>query len=238
MSVLPYPDRRRPARRQLDRPRVVAAALRLLDQVGLDALTMRRLADELGVTAASLYRHVRDKDELLVLLADQISSQVPTMAEDVPWQDAFVQAAVAVRRMLLSHRDAARLLASVRPAGVHRLRHIEVVLRRLTQAGFGDREAAWAAYTFNNFVTEFVADEVRVAGEAAAAGCSPRELLAQARAQLRALPAAEFPTLTRLADYVASDDAEAQFAFGLQLWLRGLESLQPARRYFRHQQPS
>jgi Tetracyclin repressor-like, C-terminal domain len=74
-------------------------------------------------------------------------------------------------------------------------------------------------------VTESVADEVRVTAAADAAGTDRGELLARARAELRGLPADQFPTLTRLADDVASDDAEALFAFGLRLLTRGLESV-------------
>jgi AcrR family transcriptional regulator len=229
VTIVPYQDTRRRPRRQLDRPRVVAAAVRLMDEVGLDGLTMRRLAGELGVTAASLYRHVRDKDELLVLLADEISGQVPMLAAGVPWRQALTDMAFAVRRMLLGHRDAARLLASTPPAGLQRLRHIEAALHLLLDAGFSGRDATWAAYIFNNFVTEFVADEVRLATAAAAAGRTTSELLAEARAQLRALPAEEFPSIVQVADYMASDDPDALFEFGLRLWLRGLESFVPAK---------
>jgi AcrR family transcriptional regulator len=225
VTIVPYRDARRPARQPLDRPRVVASALALMDQVGLDGLTMRRLADELGVTAGSLYRHVHDKDELLVLLADAISGQVPLMREDVPWQQALRDHASAYRRLLLAHRDAARLLASTPPAGPQRLRRIEVFLRVLRTAGFGDRDVAWSAYHFNNLVTEFVADEVRLATVAEAAGSTRDRLLEQARAQLRALPQDEFPILTELADDVASSEADATFEFGVSLILRGMQGL-------------
>jgi len=200
-----------------------------MDEVGVDGLTMRRLADRLGVTAASLYRHVRDKNELLVLLADEISGQVPMVAEGVPWQQALTDMAFSYRRVLLARRDAARLLASTPPAGPQRLRRIEAILRTLLAAGFSGRDAAWAGYHLNNLVTGFVADEVRLATAAEAAGTSRSELMAQARAQLRALPAEEFPSLIHVADHVATDDAEALFEFGLRLWLRGLEPLSANR---------
>jgi AcrR family transcriptional regulator len=196
-----------------------------MDVVGLDGLTMRRLAEELGVTAASLYRHVRDKDELLVLLADEISGQVPLVDESLPWHQMLTQAAHGYRRVLLAHRDAARLLASTPPAGPQRLVRIEAILQVLLAAGFDGRDAAWGAYHFNNLVTEAVADEVRMAITAAAQGNSRSELLAEARAQFHALPADQFPALTRLADDVATDDAEAVFEFGVRLCLRAMESL-------------
>src|SRR5215813_8767886 len=112
MRIIPYrkdaPDRKR---RTLDQAQVVLAALVLLDEVGLDELTMRRLADRLGVKAASLYRHVRNKDELLVLLGDEISGEIPLVPQAGSWQEQLRTMARNVRRGLLAHRDAARLLA-------------------------------------------------------------------------------------------------------------------------------
>jgi len=72
---------------------VVLAALGLLDDAGLDERTMRRLAQRLGVKAASLYRHVRDKDELLVLLADEICAEIPTDIPAGAWQTQLAEIA-------------------------------------------------------------------------------------------------------------------------------------------------
>ena len=204
---------------------MVAEALDLMDEVGLDGLTMRRLAERLGVTAASLYRHVRDRDDLVALLADEVSGLVPMVASDAPWRQALRDMARGYRAVLLAHRDAARLLAGTPPAGPQRLRHIEALLQVLVAAGFADRDAAWAAYHFNNFVTESVADEVRIASTARIEGMTSADLNRRARDALRALPAERFPCLTRMADSIASDDPAALFEFGLELWLRALDSL-------------
>jgi TetR/AcrR family transcriptional regulator, tetracycline repressor protein len=224
VTFQPFPSAP-PRTHRLNQPTIVTAALELLDQLGVDALTMRRLAQELGVTQGALYRYVRDKDELMVLLADEISGQVPTIPHNVPWQHALQEMATAHRHVLLVHRDAARLLASIPPAGPRRLRHIELILQALVEAGFSDRDAAWAAYHFNNLVTEFVADEVRLAEAATTAGRGRAELLAEGRAQLHALPAEHFPILRRLAAEMATEDADAQFEFGVRVWLRGMETL-------------
>ena len=206
------------------------AALDLLDQVGLDGLTMRQLADHLGVRAASLYRHVRDKQELLVLLADAVSGEIPLARAEPPWQQRLVEAGRAYRRGLLVRRDAARLLATTAPVGPLRLRHIEALLGVLLSAGLGDQDAARAAYHFNNFVTEFAADEARFATAAQAQGVSRARLFEEARRRFRSLPMAEFPNLARLADHLAEDDPDGLFDFGLELWLRGLEGRVPSGR--------
>jgi TetR/AcrR family tetracycline transcriptional repressor len=226
MSIVPYREtRRRPKRRQLDQAQVVRAALALLDDVGLDELTMRRLAERLGVKAASLYRHVRDKDELLVLLADEICGEISIARSTGTWQVQLVEMARRVRRGLLAHRDAARLLAVTGPSGPQRLRLIESLLRILRSAGLSARDAARAGHILNNFMTEFVADEGRFAAFAAAPGSSRRKIFAQVRKQFKSLPRAEYPVIVELADHLAEDDPDGLFEFGLEFWLRGLRSL-------------
>ena len=141
------------------------------------------------------------------------------------WQGLLVDLAWRYRQVLLAHRDAAQLFANTRPAGPKRLRHIEGVFGILLSAGFPPRDAMRAGYHFNNLVTEFVADEVRISTAAEAMGTSPSRFIAEAREQLRALPADEYPNLKRFADYVVDDDSEGLFQFGLELWISGLEQL-------------
>jgi TetR/AcrR family tetracycline transcriptional repressor len=225
MSVVPYTGVRSQRRRTLDRAQVVEAALALLDEAGLDGLTMRSLAERLGVRATALYRHVRDKDELLVLLGDALAGAIEPVGLDPPWQARLRELAWRVRRGLLAHRDAARLLAATMPSGPRRLAHVEALLALLTAAGFTPEEAARAAYHFNNLVTEFVADEVRLRLAAEAAGVSPEALLAEARRGLAALPADQFPHLTRHAAGGADADRDASFRFGVDVWIKGMERI-------------
>lgn len=229
MSIVPYRHHERRKRRSLDQAQIVRAALELLDEVGLEDLTMRRVAERLGVKAASLYRHVRNKDELLVLLGDQISGEIPLVPRSGSWQEQLRAMARNVRRGLLAHRDAATLLAITPPFGPRRLRHIESVLRTLREAGLTAADAASAAYHCNNFVTEFAADEARFESFAAATGSSRRKMFEQARRHFKSLPAGEYPTLVALADHLAKDDADALFEFGLDVWMRGLEALAKRR---------
>jgi len=230
MSIVPYrKPESRPKRRPLDQRQVVRAALALLDEVGLDELTMRRLAERLGVKAASLYRHVRNKNELLVLLGDEISGDIPLVRPSGPWRDQLMEMARNVRSGLLAHRDAARLLAVTPPMRPRRLRHIESLLRILRSAGLGGRDAVRAAYHCNNFVTEFVVDEARFAAFAAAPGSNRRKVFAQARSHFKLLPRDEYPTVVELADDLTEDDADGLFQFGLELLFRGLKGLSNRR---------
>jgi AcrR family transcriptional regulator len=226
MSIVPYrPIKRRPKRRPLDQTQVVRAALALLDDVGLDALTMRRLSGRLGIKAASLYRHVRNKDELLQLLADEINGEIPVVRSSGRWQAQVREMARRVRKGLLAHRDAAQLLAVTMPFGPRRLRHIESLLRILRSAGLSGPDATRAAYHFNNLVTEFVADESRFASMAGPAASGRRKMYAQVRKVFKSLPPDEYPVIVELADDLSSDDADGLFEFGVDVWLRGLANL-------------
>jgi AcrR family transcriptional regulator len=226
MSIVPLrASSRRPRRPALDREQVVRAALALLDEVGLDQLTMRSLAARLNVKAASLYKHVRNKDELLALLGDEISGEIPLPRESGSWRSQLIEAARNVRRGLLAHRDAARVLASSPPVGPRRLRHIEAILRILRSSGMRKRDAARAAYHLNNFITEFAADEARFAAFATQPGVSRRKILGEARRQFKSLSADEYPTIVELADHLTEDDQEGLFQFGIDMCLRGIEPL-------------
>jgi TetR/AcrR family tetracycline transcriptional repressor len=226
MSIVPFrKTERRKKRRPLDQAQVVRAAMALLDEAGLDELTMRRLADRLGVKAAALYRHVRNKDELLALLGDEISGEIPLPTSTGSWQDRLTEMAWNARRGLLAHRDAARVLAATPPAGTQRLRHIEAVLRILRESGLDDRDAARAGYHLNNFITEFAADEARFAAFANQPGSSRRKILAEARRQFKSLPEREYPTIVALADHLTEDAQDELFQFGIDMCLRGIRGL-------------
>ena len=210
---------------------MVSAALALLDEVGMDELTMRRLAEKLGVKAASLYRHVRSKGELLVLLGDEISGQIPFVQASGTWRHQLEEMAWNVRRGLLAHRDAARVLAATPPFGPRRLRHIEALLRTLRASGMSSPNAVRAAYHCNNFVTEFVADEIRITAMVAEPRGKRRAAFDEVRKHFKALPRDEYPTLVELADELSEDDPDGLFQFGLEIWLRGLETLTKRQSY-------
>jgi TetR/AcrR family transcriptional regulator, tetracycline repressor protein len=138
------------------REQVVQTAIRLLDEVGLDGLTVRRLAAELGVQAPALYWHVRNKRELLDLMAEQIAAAaVPAWLQEPapgqPWWDWLAERSRAMRGALLLHRDGARVVAGNRPTP-DALPHIERLLGVLHQAGFPSYEALQAVLALGAYV--------------------------------------------------------------------------------------
>jgi TetR/AcrR family tetracycline transcriptional repressor len=168
---------------------------------------------------------VRNKTELLALLGDAISSEIPLTPAAGTWEEQLTRIAWNVRRGLLAHRDAARVLAATPPVGPRRLLHVEAVLRALRQSGLNDRQVARAAYHLNNFVTEFAADEARFAAFATAPGSSRRTILEEARRQFKTLDRNNYPTIVALAAHLTEDDQDALFQFGIDMCLAGVKAL-------------
>jgi AcrR family transcriptional regulator len=101
-----------PRREPLSRQRVLETAVALADDAGLDAVSMRRLAQELGVVPMALYKHVASKDELLDGMVDVIVGEIDSPQEGTDWKDAIRQRVLSARRSLLRHRWASRLIES------------------------------------------------------------------------------------------------------------------------------
>jgi len=130
--------------RGLTRERLVAAALALIDEEGLDGLSMRALADRLQVKAASLYWHVRDRRELLELLAEAILESASRPRRRATWRETVEANAEAVRRSVAAHKDANRVLLEV-PAALGRSDSARDIEAALTAAGLTAAEAAEVA---------------------------------------------------------------------------------------------
>src|SRR6476660_2008300 len=131
------PGRRR--REPISREAIVTAAIRLLDRDGLDALSMRRLAEELGTGAASLYWHVGSKDGLLDLMFDEmIGEQHIPDPEPERWAEQLKEVAHTMRATILRHRDVLRISIGRIPMGPNALRYSERVLAILRAGGVPD----------------------------------------------------------------------------------------------------
>ena len=219
-----------PARPFINRDQIVRQALALLDDVGFDGLTMRRLAERLGVQAASLYNHVRDKNELLALVADAICGEVPDLDPRRSWREQLETMAWDYRRVLMAHRDAARVLAATPPVGPSRLWIIEQVLAALRGAGFSDDEMVDAAWVGNTYVVGCVLDETLGVPVAEGAEAAADEVRAQLKQWFKALPPERYATLIALADHLVDASSERRFGFGLTALLDGLEHRLASRR--------
>jgi len=158
-------DFRKPEPVPLTREGIIDAALSLLNQSGLNRLSMRRLADSLGVQAASLYWHIKNKSELLQLMADKICEEMNWPDEaGMSWREKVRRGMVSYREALLQYRDSAEIFADTPPLTPNRLRMIESLYKTLGQAGLSQEEVVLTADLLNNYVIGFVMEEVRFAG--------------------------------------------------------------------------
>jgi AcrR family transcriptional regulator len=220
------PTRRR--REPISRDAIVAAAIRLLDREGLAALSMRRLADELGAGAASLYWHVGSKDGLLDLVLDEIigEGQVPD-PDPARWQEQLKDVARAQRRASLRHPYLVRISIGRIPMGPNALRYSERVLAILRAGGLSPRLAVQGYLLLIATVNGFTVDETGVEDgtDASAPRTDPashQEAANMARDYIASLPADVFPQMTSLADEFAFSDADERFELLIDIFVDGV----------------
>lgn len=203
----------------LTREKVTREAIEILDSQGVGGLTMRDLALRLRVKAASLYNHVHDKQDLLTLVADSICANLHiNMA--CGWREFLEETAIQFRRVLLSHRDAAQILAATAPVGPNRLRLIESILCSLIRAGFSPLDAIDAASVHNSFVVGFVLDETL--GRLDVPEGAGRSIKQEPN-WLKSLPPDRFPTIVALAHELVDTRPDRRFAFGIHALLDGFD---------------
>ncbi|MCP2325324.1 AcrR family transcriptional regulator [Hamadaea flava] len=212
----------KPVRRQLSRDAIVDAALRVLDKEGLDAVTMRRVGQELHTGAASLYVHVENKEELHHLLLDRVIADIP-LAEPDPTRPLeqvkeFVRNSV---RVMAAHPGVAQIAMSGLPSGANALRMMEYLLTLLRLAGLPDQVVAWAGDLLGDFIPA-IALEQSFFRQAGITEQSMAERVGQYRDYLLSLPADRFPTLRSLAANMVTGSGNERFEFKLDVMLSGL----------------
>lgn len=204
-------------RTPLTRERIYAAALRMVDARGLQMLSMRTLAAELGVTAMALYRHAPSKAALLDGLLDLVVQEMETSLQAAgEWEEQVLAMARAFRRTMLAHPGVLPLFSTRPAASMQSLRTFERLLAVLRQAEFDDRTLVHAYYTLFTYAMGFVMAEVVRAQNGhggTEAGCDPYETL----------PGDEFPLVLGLTPHVEMF-GEEQYEFGLRVILDGLRA--------------
>lgn len=225
-------DRRRAAGRPTARAAlttndVARAALATVERDGLEGLSMRRLADELGVQAASLYWHVHSKDHLLDLVAEELFTELelPDLPADTDWRTGLRAVSTAYYQFLLDHRDAARIVAGRFALGTNFFGHLETFAGLLRRGEFSDNDTAYALYSIIVYIQGFVLHQRAPLTGESVVGVPDADVLAQIRNRLTELPADRFPTTTALAESLTRPDIERRFSFGLDLLIDGLIAL-------------
>jgi len=200
----------------LTREAIVAAAVERLDADGLAALSMRKVADELGTGAMSLYNHVEDKDDLLVACLEVVLADVPRVEPSGDWRGSLRLVASWLRARLLAHPWACDLFTTSWP-GPNRTDLMEAVLSSLRQGGFDRRMAHHGFHALDLFVVGHVRQETTFAIGIVDPAATVARFLAQT-------PVETYPYVNEHVEHHAVEDVdEDDFAFLLELLLDGLE---------------
>ena len=194
--------------------------MRVMDEEGLESVSMRRVAREVGVEAMSLYHHVEDKEDLLDGICELVMAEFdfPDRVDD--WAENCRRGARAWRRLLQAHPAVMRLFAEQRGPvrSIDSMRPMEFALEILRGAGLSDRDTAQAFHAFGGYIQGFVMMEL-----GSIAGGSDEEHM-KMHAELAAAMPGEFPALQAVSKYFAECEPDEQFEFGLELLIRGLEA--------------
>lgn len=206
------------AREPLTRERVLRAAVSLADEGGIEALSMRKLGQELGVEAMSLYNHVANKDDVLSGIVETIAAEVEIAREGLHWRDAIRRSAVSAHETLVEHPWAPALWMRRGGTGTARLRFADRLLGALREGGFSADLTYRAFHTLQSYILGYTLQELNF-------DFDTEQLEAMAETFLRQFPADEYP---HLAEHVRQHlepgaDEGGGFAFGLDLILEGLE---------------
>jgi AcrR family transcriptional regulator len=219
--------RRAPRERALSREAIAGAALEIVDRDGLDALTMRSVAQALGTGAASLYAHVASKEELLELVIERVIGEVPIPEEPDPdrWQEQLKGLARSIRAVFSRHQDLARASFARIPLGENALRGSEQMIAIMRAGGLPDQVIAYACDLLALYVMAVCYEESVYSSEAT----SPEDVANFARelkGYFASLPPDRFPHVVSLAGpLTAGAEGDERFEFGLDVLLRGLAAM-------------
>jgi AcrR family transcriptional regulator len=211
--------------RTLSRESIVDAALGILDAEGLDAVTMRRVAQALGTGPASLYAHVADKDEMVAVLLDRIFAEIelPNSTDPDNWQEQLKDICRSGRAVFARHRDVARASLGNVPTGENALPVMEAFVATLLAGGVSPSVAGIAVDILALYITATAYEESLESSHIVAAKDEENFHLGL-RGFMQSLPAARFPTLVAMAEPLTAGDHQERFEFGLDLLVRGIAS--------------
>lgn len=213
------------ARAPLTRESIIEAGLKVLDREGMDGLSMRRVGQELGTGAASLYWHVRNKEELLQLLFERISRETILPEPDPSrWQEQAKEVAREARRVLTSHRDAARISLGRIPSGPTLAQFSEWLFRLLRPVGIPDQVIAYVGDMVALYAGAFAFEESIGLASPTGEDLPPEQIIEMFRGYILSLPEDRFPNTRSAVDVLMNSDMEGRFEFGIDLIVRGLES--------------
>jgi AcrR family transcriptional regulator len=222
-AASPRSRRDRPAKAALSREAIVETALAIVGEEGLDALSMRRLAQALDTGPASLYVYVANRDELWELLFDAGLATVKTEPTDpARWREQLHElASRIVQMMAVDYPGMARLAMAHIPVGDNSLRVVESMLSLLKAGGVSDQAAAYAADLIGSYTTAIAYEQSLYA----ALYNDPEHVeheIGRITERFAGLSPERYPTMAALADKMTMGDGEERFFLGLDVIINGL----------------
>ena len=202
------------------RDRALQVAVKLSDQGGVESLSMRKLAQELGVEAMSLYHHVKNKEDILDGMVDLVSSEIELPAYNTDWKEAIRHWANSLRTVLTRHPWAIGLMYSRATPSLTNMQNLNTVIGCLRQVGFSVQMAANAISLLDSYIYGFVLQEVNLPFGDATEFAEGVEGVAQQ------LSPNEFPYLLELSSELVLQPGYSygnQFYFGFDLILESLD---------------
>ena len=211
-------------RARLSKRTVIDQALKLADADGLDTLTIRKLAQDLGVTPMALYWHFRSKDDLLEGMAEQVWGEIEVNVDpSVPWWAQLQGGLESLLRVLRAHPSAPQLLLEHEKRNEAALRATEAALAILRGAGFDSRYAAEIArstlWTGITLVMSEAGYRPELSDEERA------EWNRRSEVELAMLPAARYPNLVQCAAPMANCDPEFHYRLGVEMFIAGVRAM-------------
>jgi AcrR family transcriptional regulator len=212
----------------LDQSKIVEVALSVVDQHGLEGLTMRTLARELEVTAGALYLHLGSKEHLHQLLVDRVIGEIDLkVLRGERWQEIVVATALEMRRVLSQHRDLVQLIFGRIPVGENFANLLEELLSRLLETGLSPYFALYVGDLLAQYVGVNVYEEQLKSH-------SSDPSLADGGVEvffsfLQQLDVRHYPTVRRVVDDLPRTDDTDRFALGLEIIIRGIEQVEDRR---------
>lgn len=202
----------------LSRERILQAAMRLADEGGIESVSMRKLAEKLGVKAMSLYNHVANKDATIDGIVDIVVSEIEIPGTGIDWKTAMRRRANSAHEVLLRHPWAIMALVSRVNVGSAMLHYVDATLGCLYEAGFSLEMADRAWNAIDSHIYGFTLQELNFPLETA-------EYSEAAKNNISLIPDRNYPYLNKLAYLVIdrSYDGIHDFEFGLELILNGLD---------------
>lgn len=212
---------KRSPRVPLSRERALSAAVALADAEGIGSLSMRKLAQELGVEAMSLYHHVDNKDDILDGMVDLVFTEIELPSESAAWKTAMRQRAESARAAMTRHPWAISLMESRSSPGPATLRHHDAVIGCCRRAGFSVEMTAHAFSLIDSYIYGFVMQEVQLPFD------ESTDLEELVESMMLPFSADDYPHLVELTtDYILQPGYSYgnEFEYGLGLILDSLEA--------------